>query len=94
MLQYRFAGDGPLAGHAIGNLLIAGLWERLGDPVAGLDMVAALLGAQGRVLPMAAVPLNIEADVFGLDRGNPDERWWSGVRRRWPRPRPRCGRSG
>lgn len=73
VLQYRFAGSGPLRGHAIGNLLIAGLWERLGDPVAALDMVAALLGARGRVLPMAAVPLDIVAEVIGLDPMRPDE---------------------
>lgn len=73
VLQYRFTGSGDLAGHAIGNLLIAGLWERLGDPVAGLDMVARLLGAEGRVLPMAAVPLEIEAEVIGLDPLAPDE---------------------
>jgi hypothetical protein len=65
VLQYRFDSAGPLGDHAIGNLLIAGLWERLGDPVAGLDMVARLLGRQGRVLPMASVPLEIEADVIG-----------------------------
>lgn len=73
VMQYRFQGSGPLRGHAIGNLLIAGLWERLGDPVAGLDMVATLLGAKGRVLPMASVPLEIEADVIGLDPARPDE---------------------
>ena len=73
VLQYRFNGDGGLSGHAIGNLLIAGLWERLGDPVAGLDMVARLLGAEGRVLPMASVPLDIEADVIGVDPTQPDE---------------------
>ena len=73
VLQYRFTGSGPLRDHAIGNLLIAGLWERLGDPVAGLDMVAGLLGAKGRVLPMAAVPLQIVADVLGLDPSRPDE---------------------
>ena len=73
VLQYRFRGDGPLGDHAIGNLLIAGLWERLGDPVAGLDMVARLLKAAGRVLPMAAVPLDIEAEVIGLDPQRPDE---------------------
>ena len=44
VLQYRFTSDGPLGDHAIGNLLIAGLWERLGDPVAGLDMVAGCSG--------------------------------------------------
>lgn len=73
VLQSRFGGDGPLAGHAIGNLLIAGLWQRLEDPVAGLDMVGALLRTQGRVLPMAAVPLTIEADVVGSDPDRPDD---------------------
>lgn len=73
VLQSRFGGDGPLSGHAIGNLLIAGIWERLGDHVAGLDMVGKLLGVQGRVLPMAAVPLDIEADVIGVDPLYPDE---------------------
>jgi len=74
VLQYRFPGNGSLGGHAIGNLLIVGLWERLGgDPVAGLDMVAKLLGARGRVLPMSAVPLEIEAEVVGLDPQAPDE---------------------
>lgn len=73
VLQSRFGGDGPLGGHAIGNLLIAGLWEKLGDPVAGLDLVAELLNAKGRVLPMSAVPLDIIAEVIGLDPMQPDE---------------------
>ncbi|MDR1791127.1 MAG: uridine diphosphate-N-acetylglucosamine-binding protein YvcK [Propionibacteriaceae bacterium] len=63
VLQSRFAGEGPLAGHSIGNLLIAGLWQYLPEPVAGLEMVAQLLRIQGRVLPMSLVPLIIEADV-------------------------------
>ncbi|MBC9224917.1 uridine diphosphate-N-acetylglucosamine-binding protein YvcK [Aeromicrobium sp. 636] len=66
ILQHRFGGDGPLAGHPVGNLLLAALWEMEGDQVSGLDLVAELLGARGRVLPMANVPLDIEADVeFG-----------------------------
>ena len=73
VLQSRFGGQGPLAGHAIGNLLIAGLWERLGDPVAGLDLVGRLLNVQGRVLPMSIVPLVIHADVLGGDERYPDE---------------------
>ena len=73
VLQSRFSSSGPLGDHAIGNLLIVGLWERLGDPVAGLDMVARLLGAKGRVLPMASVPLEIVAEVIGLDPLSPDE---------------------
>jgi len=71
VLQHRFAGDGPLGGHALGNLLIVALWELHDDPVAGLDLVARLLQAQGRVLPMAAVPLDIEASVLGIDPDDP-----------------------
>lgn len=63
VLQYRFDSDGPLNHHAVGNLLIVALWELLGDTVGGLDWIARLLGARGRVLPMAAEPLEIEADV-------------------------------
>ena len=74
VLQHRFAGDGPLGGHALGNLLIVALWELHEDPVAGLDLVGSLLQARGRVLPMAAVPLDIEADVSGLDPEDPEAR--------------------
>jgi len=70
VLQHRFAGDGPLGGHAVGNLLIASLWDLLGDTVGGLDLVGRLLNARGRVLPMASVPLNIEANVMGADPGH------------------------
>ncbi len=73
VLQSRFTGDGALSGHAIGNLLIAGLWQQLGDTVAGLDMVADLLRTRGRVLPMSSLPLEIEADVIGLSDVAPDE---------------------
>lgn len=72
ILQHRFGGEdsalhateGDLRGHSVGNLLIAGAWDILGDHVEGLDLVGELLGARGRVLPMAAVPLDIEADVL------------------------------
>lgn len=67
VLQTRLHTTGPLDGHALGNLLISGLWQMLGDPVEGLDWVARLLNAQGRVLPMASVPLDIEAEM--KDRG-------------------------
>jgi uncharacterized cofD-like protein len=73
VLQHRFAGDGQLSGHAVGNLLIVSLWDLLGDTVGGLDLVGRLLNARGRVLPMAAVPLNIEASVMGADPREPLE---------------------
>jgi uncharacterized cofD-like protein len=72
VMQHRFASAGALHDHAMGNLLIVTLWELLGDPVAGLDWVARLLGARGRVLPMAGVPMDIEATVLGIDPDDPD----------------------
>ena len=63
VMQLRLRTTGSLDGHSLGNLLIAGLWQLLDDPVQGLDLVARLLGATGRVLPMASVPLDIEADM-------------------------------
>jgi uncharacterized cofD-like protein len=86
LLQHRFAGadtdpgaaadsgaDGdPLAGHTVGNLMLCGLMELMGDPVAALDHLAALVNAQGRVLPMSRHPVAIEADVRGHDPSRPD----------------------
>jgi uncharacterized cofD-like protein len=73
VVQHRFTGDGDLGGHAVGNVLIVALWELLGDTVQGLDWVGRLLGAHGRVLPMAAVPLDLAAEVEGAEEGRPDE---------------------
>jgi len=63
VMQHRFHSEGSMNQHAVGNLLIVALWELLGDPVSGLDWVGRLLGARGRVLPMASVPVAIEADI-------------------------------
>ncbi|GAB3956378.1 gluconeogenesis factor YvcK family protein [Streptomyces sparsus] len=73
LVQHRFASKGHLHGHAVGNLLIAALWEQMGDHVAALDLVGKLLGAHGRVLPMSAVPLQLQALVRGHDVDRPDE---------------------
>src|ERR1700753_3741723 len=73
VVQHRFTGGGDLGGHAVGNVLIVALWELLGDTVQGLDWVGRLLGAHGRVLPMAAVPLDLAAEVEGADPARPDE---------------------
>ncbi|SDQ11263.1 MULTISPECIES: gluconeogenesis factor YvcK family protein [Actinopolyspora] len=67
LFEHRFGGNGALAGHAVGNLVFAGLLEVLGDPIAVLDEACELLGVRGRVLPMSVEPLDMEADVVGLD---------------------------
>ena len=76
LLQHRFGGGGALAGHPVGNLLITGLHQTLGDPVAALDAVGALLGISepARVLPVSCEPMDLLAEVVDLDpadRGRP-----------------------
>jgi uncharacterized cofD-like protein len=69
LLQHRFQGEGELRGHVVGNLLMVGLWELLAEDghghVDALDLVGRLLGAKGRVLPMALTPMDITARVRG-----------------------------
>lgn len=72
LMQHRFGGHGALAGHALGNLLITGMAERLDSTVEALDFVARTIGAVGRVLPMSSVPLEIEAEVVGIDKESPE----------------------
>ncbi len=73
VVQHRFTGAAELGGHAVGNVLIVALWELLGDTVQGLDWVGRLLGAHGRVLPMASVPLDLAAEVEGADPARPHQ---------------------
>jgi uncharacterized cofD-like protein len=72
LLQHRFGGTGVLAGHPVGNLVLTGLAEMHGgDTVRALDDLCQLLGARGRVLPMADVPLDLVAQVESLDPDDP-----------------------
>jgi len=69
--QLRFGGTGPLAGHALGNLVLAALAEHVGSPVAALEFAAELLGVRGRVLPLSEECIDIVAEVAGLDPADP-----------------------
>jgi uncharacterized cofD-like protein len=61
--EHRFDG-GELRGHAVGNLVIAGLAAAAGgDFVAALDEAARLLGTAGRVLPATTAPVVLKATV-------------------------------
>lgn len=64
VLQHRFSSKGELDGHSLGNLLITALWEETDNLVEGLDWVARLLDAKGKVLPLCVEPLEIYADVL------------------------------
>jgi uncharacterized cofD-like protein len=67
VLQYRFPdvpGEGApgLAGHALGNLLIAAMTAvEGGDFENGVRLVNRILAVRGRVLPVTATPLTLHA---------------------------------
>jgi len=67
VLQHRFSSKGELDGHSLGNLLITALWEETDNLVEGLDWVARLLDANGKVLPLCIEPLEIFANVLTAD---------------------------
>ena len=61
---HRFTEE-ELAGHALGNLVIAGLMDAADDPVRGLDEACRLLGVRGRVLPATTEPVVLKAESDG-----------------------------
>ena len=66
VLQYRFpddAGDAQgLAGHAVGNLLIAAMTAvEAGDFEDGVRAMNRILAVRGRVLPVSSTPLTLHA---------------------------------
>lgn len=56
-----------LGGHALGNLILAGLADVGGDFVAAVDAAARILNAAGRVLPATAVPVVLKGRVDGRE---------------------------
>ncbi len=62
--EYRFT-EQELSGHALGNLVLAGLIDGASGPVAALDEACRLLGVRGRVLPTTIEPVILKAESDG-----------------------------
>ena len=62
--EHRFT-EGDLEGHAVGNLVIAGLTATLGNFRLALEEAGRLVGAVGDVLPATLEPVDLKADVDG-----------------------------
>ena len=58
----RFTEE-ELAGHSLGNLVLAGLIDAADDPIAGIDEACRLLGVIGRILPATTDPVVLKADA-------------------------------
>jgi uncharacterized cofD-like protein len=64
LMAFRFE-DADVAGHSLGNLLLAALTEITGDFEEALRTAGGMLGARGEVIPAARRPLVLEAVVEG-----------------------------
>jgi len=54
LLRYRFPAGSGLAGHSLGNLMLAAMTDIAGDFVTGVRELSQVLAVRGRVLPAAA----------------------------------------
>jgi uncharacterized cofD-like protein len=63
VFQYRFGGAKGLAGHAVGNLLIAALAELKGDFMEAVRVSGEMLGSRGKVLPCTLAPVQLVAQM-------------------------------
>lgn len=76
VLQYRFTSNDELAGHALGNLMLAALWSESDDAMLGLDALHKATRARGRVLPNALQPVDLLALMRSREKAEPQ--WVTG----------------
>ena len=62
LFEYRFT-DTDVAGHSMGNLILAALTELMGDFEEALLASGYLLGARGRIVPVACQSLQLSARI-------------------------------
>ena len=64
MLQYRFQTGAGLAGHSLGNLILAAMTDITGDFVTGITELSRVLAVRGRVLPAAHQAILLKAEMM------------------------------
>lgn len=71
VFQYRFEHGDGLAGHSLGNLVLAALADLTGDFAEAIDVAGRSLGARGAVYPSTVTDVTLHgvdrsgAEVFG-----------------------------
>lgn len=63
VMQYRFKGGTPLAGHNLGNLFIAALADAEGSMEGGLIAASEILKVRGHVVPSTLENVNLTAEM-------------------------------
>ncbi|WP_306600781.1 uridine diphosphate-N-acetylglucosamine-binding protein YvcK [Geothrix sp. 21YS21S-2] len=62
LLNYRFSGDGSLAGHSLGNLMLHAMADLTGDWVRAIRALSNVLVTVGRLYPSTVVPVVLKAE--------------------------------
>ncbi len=62
LLNYRFGGEGSLAGHSLGNLMLLALADISGDWVRAIRQLSGVLVTAGRLFPSTVVPVTLCAE--------------------------------
>lgn len=63
LLQYRFNSGAGLAGHSLGNLILAAMTDISGDFVTGIRELSRVFAVRGRVLPAAGQAIVLKAEL-------------------------------
>ncbi|MFD2614011.1 gluconeogenesis factor YvcK family protein [Paenibacillus gansuensis] len=63
LLQYRFTSGAGLAGHSLGNLILAAMTDISGDFVTGIRELSQVLAVRGQVLPASGQAIVLRAEM-------------------------------
>ena len=68
LLNYRFKGEGNMAGHSLGNLMLLAMADITGDWVRAIRQLSGVLVTVGRLYPSTVVPVTLCAEDFHGNR--------------------------
>ncbi|SEC39631.1 YvcK family protein [Paenibacillus sp. GP183] len=64
ILEYRFQSGTGLAGHSLGNLILAAISDITGDFVTGVKEMNRVFAVRGRVLPASNQAIHLKAEML------------------------------
>ena len=63
LFEYRFSGNGELAGHNLGNLMLKALENMHVRPLDGVNLIRDLLHVKSHLIPMSETPVHLAASL-------------------------------
>lgn len=63
LFEYRFSGNGDLAGHNLGNLMLKALEDMRIRPLEGVNLIRSLLRVRSHLIPMSETPVHLGAKL-------------------------------